>query len=361
MPAQSGHFLCNLVSYMHPDFISIVNEAWHDYDASREVINVQDISAKVSTNHVFQLLIDDNSRVIAKVSYFGTFDGFMEDHSLINALANNLPDPYDQFLSRSLIKKNQLYTYTYNDGLLKAWVVFYNPIGVDRMLPKVLNKKQIISLGSELAKFHKTCTRLINVLPDWSKTIKSDTDHLLGILSTDLGKFHHRGTIDEIRRQVDLLHENCQKLSVDSWSSIPVFVDWNIGNFSVTKENKFFSRWDYDWFRMSSRIMDFYFFSRVCSRAGDKTMFSYTINPVMEERFLLFLEAYHKEAPLSKDEILFMKEAYRFFILNYVIKDGRYFFHEIYATKLQQEAFDTYFPQLDQAFNPEKILKKLDL
>ena len=81
----------------------------------------------------------------------------------------------------------------------------------------------------------------------------------------------------------------------------------------------------------------------------------------MEDRFILFLKSYHKVNPLSVDEIRFMKEVYRFFILNYVIKDGRYFFHEIYATKLQKEAYETYFPSLDKEFDADKLIRALDL
>ncbi len=346
---------------MHIDFISIIENAWHDYDPSREVLNVNDISAKVSTNHVFRLRLEDESYIIAKLSYFGTFEGFREDHTLINVLANNLTNPYDNFLSRSLLKKNQLYIYVHEDSLLKAWVVFYNPIRVDKMLPKILNETQIETLGTELARFHKTCHRLRNNLPDWSKTLKSDTDHLNKILDSEVGQFQHRGMTDQIKSQIDVLHENLDRLCANDWDPIPVFVDWNIGNFSVTSDTQFFSRWDYDWFRMSSRVLDFYFFSRVCSTAGDKTIFSYNIDPVMEDRFMIFLKAYHEIYPLTAEEILFIKEAYRFFILNYVIKDGRYFFHEIYSTKLQKEAFDDYLPHLDDRFNPEKILRELKL
>ncbi|MEQ9021730.1 MAG: hypothetical protein RLN82_03110, partial [Pseudomonadales bacterium] len=148
---------------------------------------------------------------------------------------------------------------------------------------------------------------------------------------------------------------------VSEMPSIPVFVDWNIGNFSINKDYRFFSRWDYDWFRMSTRVMDFYFFSRVCSTIGDRTIFSYLVDPLMEDRFITFLKAYHKVYPLTAQEIKILKETYRFFILNYVIKDGRYFFHELYASRLQFEAHETYFPTLDKSFNEEKLLKALDL
>jgi hypothetical protein len=76
---------------------------------------------------------------------------------------------------------------------------------------------------------------------------------------------------------------------------------------------------------------------------------------------LWFLEEYHKEYPLTRNEVLFLKEAYRFFILNYVIKYGSYFFHSMYATRLQHEAFEIYFPLLDEQFNADKILRTLKL
>ncbi len=165
---------------------------------------------------------------------------------------------------------------------------------------------------------------------------------------------------DEIKKQSALFLENCEKINADAFHKIPVFVDWNIGNFSVSPSFRLYSRWDYDWFRMDSRMLDFYFLSRVVSDIGDRTVFSYYIGPLMEKRFLLFLTAYHEVYPLEEKEILFLKEAYRFFILNYVIKDGRYFFHEIFASKLQKEAYDIYLPSIEKDFNADIILKALN-
>lgn len=343
------------------DFTEIVRDAWFDYDGdTRPVKTITDISAKVSTNHVFMIELENGEKVIGKLSYFGNYENFLEDHTLINALALNLPAPYEYFVSHSLTKQSQVYTYRYVDSLLDAWVVFYKPIRVSKLLPRKLSKQQIETMGSELAKFHKTCTGLSGVLPLWSKTMDNDLLHLLEIMQTDIGQFEHRGYESFIKEQVDLFFENMDRLGAENFDTIPVFVDWNIGNFSVDRRGKFYSRWDYDWFRMSSRVMDFYFFSRVCSSAGDKTYFSYLINPLMEPRFMIFLKAYHKVFPLSEQEVYFMKEAYRFFILNYVIKDGRYFFHEIYSGRLQMEAYNTYFPNIDK-FDPSLILKELGI
>jgi len=343
------------------DFTKIVEEAWNDYDSSRLIKYVEDISAKVSTNHVYRIWFEEGGNIIGKLSYFGKYEDFVNDHKIVNALATNLTEPFENFVAKSLTKFGELYAYRYENTILDAWVVFYNPIQVGIKPPAIQSEKQIQLLAIELANFHLACHKVRNTLPQGFKQVNDDIHHLQQILETDEGKYEHRTNLDNIKKQCDLLFENMDKIGIQQKDSMPVFVDWNIGNFSVTKKFKFFSRWDYDWFRMSSRVMDFYFFSRVCSSAGDKTVFSYLIDPLMEDRFLVFLKAYHNVYPLTVSEVKFIKEAYRFFILNYVIKDGRYFFHEIYATKLQLEAHELYFPNLEKNFNEDKILKALNL
>jgi hypothetical protein len=64
---------------------------------------------------------------------------------------------------------------------------------------------------------------------------------------------------------------------------------------------------------------------------------------------------------LKADEIRFLREAYRFFILNYVVKDGNHFFSPEYAKKLRNEAFEIYLPSVDRDFDPEKIIKHLKI
>lgn len=343
------------------DFSEIVRQALEEYDSTRVIATIIDISAKVSTNYVFKVTFIDHSFIIAKLSYFGKYEHFVEDHTIINSLSNNLPAPFDNFLARSLMKGNSLFIYRFQNQILDAWVVFYRPIAIKKRSPKRLENEQIIKFGEQVALFHKACFNIRNTLPPSSKTLMVDMDYLLRIIETDYGRFEHRMHLDTIKMQVALFNENYTQLNAGAFDKIPVFVDWNIGNFSVSPSFKLFSRWDYDWFRMSSRMMDFYFLSRVVSDIGDRTVFSYNIGPLMEERFLLFLKAYHAVYPLTEVEILFLKEAYRFFILNYVIKDGRHFFHELFATKLQKEAYDIYLPSIEKEFNADIILKALHI
>ena len=246
-------------------------------------------------------------------------------------------------------------------GKKEAWVVFYNPTRILDRLPRRLEEHHIMKLGQQLGKFHKACSRVKNVLPKSSKTLRTDIAALQQQLEMNEKQFGSAMQVDFLKYHCDLFLKNRSNYNMKSFEVIPVFIDWNIGNFSVSPNLDLYSRWDYDWFRMSYRVLDFYFFSRVVSDRGDRTVFSYVIGPMMEDRFILFLKEYHKVNPLTADEIRFLKEAYRFFILNYVIKDGKYFFSEQYAKKLQSEAFEIYLPSVDRDFDAEKIIEALEI
>lgn len=339
----------------------IITKAWQGFDSSKEIKKVEDISAKVSTNHVYRVTFVDDDIVIAKISFFGQYENFKEDHRIIHALSNNLLYPFENVLGKSLLKNNQVYTFRYQENKMDAWVVFYNPIRTQQRLPKRLSESDIRKLGEQMGKFHKACAKLKNVLPKSSKTLRTDIYKLLESLDANPTLFGTRAKGDYLKHHCEQFLKNRNKLKVREFDVMPVFIDWNIGNFSVTEKLDLFSRWDYDWFRMSYRMLDFYFFSRVVSDVGDRTVFSYVIGPLMEERFIIFLQEYHKVNPLTKNEILFLKEGYRFFILNYVMKDGNYFFNEKYASKLQAEAFEIYLPSIDRDFDASRILEALKL
>ena len=344
------------------DYAEIIKLAWREFDGERhEIKGVYDVSAMVSTNHVYKVSFYEREPVFAKLSEYGNFQDFREDHIIINNLANNLEYPYQMFLAQSLVKRNELFIYLYHNANGSAWVVFYNPILIREKLPRRLEEKHIKKLGRELARFHKACTNVSNQLPHSSKNVIIDIQHLKRSIYKNEIKMcdDHK---DTILRHADYFLENADKANyMTEIETIPVFVDWNIGNFSVTGDGKFYSRWDYDWFRMSSRVMDFYFFSRVVSDVGDRTVFSYRVDTLMEDRFMLFLKEYHKVFPLTENEVRLIKEIYRFFILNYVVKDGPYFFRKYYSNKLIKEAYDTYFPAMDANYRVEKILKTLKL
>lgn len=323
------------------DFEKVVKDAWQAYDASRPIRSIKDISARVSTNHVYRIKFEDGTSIIGKLSYFGTYEHFVQDHTIINALSNNLPAPFHDCLARSLFKGDKLYVYKTEEESVPMWVVFYRPIVVKHKLPARLQEEHIEKLGIEFAKFHRACTIVRNTLPSSSKSMKSDVIELLNYLETEEGEFEYGAMIHMIREHCQAFLNFYESSSHQHIPIIPVFVDWNIGNFSITGRKRLYSRWDYDWFRMSTRMIDFYFFARIVSDVGDQTTFTYNIGVLKEERFLRFLSYYHEVYPLTKEEIMFLPEMYRFFLLNYVLKYGRYFFHAIYSNQLKLEALTT--------------------
>lgn len=343
------------------NYIEIIEQAWKAYDPSRIINDIADISATVSTNHVYKITFQDDDFIIAKLSTFGEYEHFKEDHRIIHSLANNLLYPFENLLAKSLLKNNRVFTYRFKKDKTDAWVVFYNPSRVMQRLPRRLDDSYIKSLGKQIGKFHLSCSRIRNVLPKSSKTLRTDINTLLERLEAPDQKFGSETEVHVLRSHCNLFLKNRLKCNAQNFETIPVFIDWNIGNFSVINKHELFSRWDYDWFRMSSRMMDFYFFSRVCSDVGDKTVFSYLIDPMNEDRFLLFLQEYHKVNPLLADEIRFLKEVYRFFILKYVVSDGFYFFNNQYAKKLLKEANEIYLPSIDKNFSADKIIDFLKI
>ncbi len=343
---------------MKLNFPEIVRAAWDNYDASGKILRITDISVRVSTNYVYKVEFENRGFVIAKLSYFGKFEHFKEDHTIINSLSNNLPYPYDNFLSRSLMLGTETYVFRYRHNENDVWVAFYRPVTIKHKLPARLDDKIIKKLGRGFADFHKACYSVRNTLPPSSKTFQSDTLDLIDILESADGKKRYGEHRAVLLHHCDVLLERTEKLNSEKLHRIPVFTDWNIGNFSVTGSYKLYSRWDYDWFRMSSRMMDFYFFSRVVSDVGDRTVWTYNIEPMSEERFITFLKSYHKVYPLIETEIRSLQEVYRFFILNYVVKEGHYFFENKYAEKLQREATEIYLPSIE-FFQPDSLLRAL--
>ena len=340
----------------------IIYAVWDGYGDPRRITGIIEVSARVSTNQVFRLELSDSSTLIAKVSSYGSYFLFREDHDRIHLLYTLLQGTrYAGLLADSLLRDGRIYTY-YDR---QVWVIFYHDVAKKHFLPRVLNEGQIASLARCMAEFHNQCDLLANQIPLTSKSIKSDIIHLLELLRDE-----HLAKIFRLRpRALRILDDQCQTflMNLDQfrygyWRKIPILIDWNLGNFSVEftgadatgtvqpqlTEFELYSRWDYDWFRIEPAVLDFYFCARVVSQIGDRTDFSYLVNPLLEPRFHIFLKAYHQTRPLAENDVLFLKEAYRFFILNYVILEGEHFFRSAYSRRLRNEAIEHYLPSLNQ-------------
>src|SRR4051812_14883070 len=71
--------------HMHDQkYESHLRDAWSAYGDARLIRSVVEVSAKVSTNRVYRLHLDDGASVVAKVSSYGSYFLFREDHDRIH-------------------------------------------------------------------------------------------------------------------------------------------------------------------------------------------------------------------------------------------------------------------------------------
>ena len=324
-----------------------VAAAWREYGDRRAVRRAEETSAHVSTNRVYRLHLDDGSTVMAKASNYGSYFLFAEDHDRLSEVSSLLAGTrWSGFLAGILPRDGR--PFRWYDGT--CWVVLYVDVPRGESLPRTLSQPDVECLGREVASFHLACAEASRRLPAPSHSMRSDMVALLSSVGDadralpGLGRDHG----EVVRRSAHELLVHLDRGDVDHWPKIPILVDWNLGNFSVVRGDgagfRLLTRWDYDWFRIDSRMLDFYFLSRVSSATGDRTAFTYSPHTLFEEQFLAFLRSYHEVAPLTRDEVLFLPWAYRFFVLNYVVRDGRRFFRSDLADRFRQEAVSTYLP-----------------
>lgn len=345
----------------------IVWTAWHALQNSRKVLSVEELSVHVSTNAVYRLVLERGGPVVAKVSSYGSFVHFRQDHQLVRQWHGLLQNGrFERFLAPVLGRDGQAFTFRGPSGHGgEAWVVFYEEIDAQQALPAKLSVDQIDSLGRELAGFHAECARVAPRLnPTW-KSLGSDIANLFDAVGNLSWRAEHH-IADSLESPIKA---HCQRFLIEAerlgyWKlqRIPVLVDWNAGNFSIREQRTgftFCSRWDYDWFRIEPRTLDFYFCSRVVRASGDEAAFSYSAQPLFEPRFLRFLKAYHSVFPLEEADLLLLREFYRFFLLNYVVRSGEHFFASSLWPRLISEAVHSQLPALDN-YPFEQLLQVLD-
>ena len=334
-----------------------VYELWETFGDARELVALEEFSANVSNNRVYRLTLDDKSGVFAKISNYGSYFLFREDHDRIDRLVRGLSTSrFSSFLAAPLIGPNGR-VHTYYNG--KVWAVLYREVEKRAQLPSILKPGQIETLAEEIADFHLACEAAARrvAVPATSVSIKSDVIHLLDLVSTRSTAKSFQLAPDEldvVRRHAHDFLFALDDAGYDDLQKLPILIDWNLGNFSIDPKPstghdtfRIYSRWDYDWFRIEPLVLDFYFLSRVSSETGDRTRFSYGAHTLTEPRFLRFVEAYHRVRPLREADILLLKEAYRFFILHYVLAVGDHFFRADLWADFQAQSVHRYLPSIE--------------
>src|SRR5262249_8101788 len=143
----------------------ILLEAFLDLGIDDGVVDVQETSARVSTNRVYRLSLASGRAVFAKVSSYGSYVHFRQDHLRIREWIDLLHgSPYESFRARVLLKNGDVYSYEHEG----EWVVFYEEAPRRGVLPRVLSDRQVENLGREMACFHRACNELSGGLdPTW--------------------------------------------------------------------------------------------------------------------------------------------------------------------------------------------------
>jgi Ser/Thr protein kinase RdoA (MazF antagonist) len=330
-----------------------IEAAWASLGDPRRITATTELSPHVSTNRVERLQLDDGSAVVAKVSSYGSYFLFREDHDRLSRLQRFLSGTrYRHLLAPSITKDGR--PFTWYDG--SHWIVFYELVEVREKLPRIITDEQVANLGEEMALFHRQCADVAPLIPRTSTSIRSDAVNLLSLVTegdSGLSTLRLRSDqIETVRAHAHAFLTRLDELGYDDIARIPVLIDWNLGNFSVETDPsgrfRLYSRWDYDWFRIEPRILDLYSVSRVASETGDRTEFTYGAHPLLEDRFRVLLRAYHRIFPLTREEVLMIGEAYRFFLLHYVIREAEAFFAPSLATVLRREAVDVHLPRYEQ-------------
>lgn len=341
------------------DHRAAVHAAWAEYGDPRHLVGLDEVSANVSTNRVYRLHLDDGSTLVSKVSSYGSYFLFVEDHERLRLCASLLDTTRfagmlaDVWTTRQdhLRPGERAHIFTWYDRTM--WAVFYDDVPRGEALPRVLTEDMIRNLGREMAEFHLACADLAPQIPGGSKTIKSDAIHLLDLLESPFAPRNFDlppEAIGLLWRHTHEFLERLVELGYDEWTKMPVLIDWNLGNFSVKPVDggfRLFSRWDYDWFRIEPRMLDFYFLSRVSSSTGDRTRFTYGAHTLVEPSFLAFIDSYTDVYPMSREELEFLPEVYRFFILNYVVREGARFFRSDLCAQFRRDAVRSYLPAFE--------------
>ena len=94
------------------DYAQIIKLAWKEFDGDRhEIKGVFDVSAQVSTNHVYKISFYLREPVFAKLSEYGNFEDFREDHIIYNdgkARGKPFPDLFNNAIRVLGIAKEQI-------------------------------------------------------------------------------------------------------------------------------------------------------------------------------------------------------------------------------------------------------------
>ena len=132
---------------------------------SARIVRVDEVSANVSTNRVYRVHLDDGSTSICKVSSYGSYFLFVEDHDRLSRCARLLDGTRFGGMLADVWTADATARPDLHLVRPDMWAVFYDDVPRGEALPRVLTTDQIENLGREIAEFHLACTDLAPRIP----------------------------------------------------------------------------------------------------------------------------------------------------------------------------------------------------
>ena len=126
------------------DVVETVREAWDAYGDPRPIKEVVEVSTMVSTNHVYRLELEGGSSVVTKVSSYGSYFLFREDHDRLHQCRELLQRTRHRNLLADVLSRDGR-IFTHYTGEL--WTVFYEDVPRRDVLPRILDDRQIDNLA----------------------------------------------------------------------------------------------------------------------------------------------------------------------------------------------------------------------
>ncbi len=218
---------------MYSGSLQLLSNAWTALGRRHKLQDIREISANVSTNRVYQLTLDNSHQVIAKLSSYGSYVHFRQDHLLINVWIRLLRRTrYRNLLAPILTKDEKVFTYREGDW----WAVFYEKAPFYDFLPPRLDDPCVLALGREMARLHLASIKSAKELPPTWKSLGSDIATLFDFLGSKAWREERHlpdAAEHSLRSQCEQFLSNAAELDYHKMPRIPVLIDWNIGNFSV--------------------------------------------------------------------------------------------------------------------------------
>src|SRR3954470_21777066 len=117
---------------MRDDVPAILTDAIRDFDHEDAPVWAEETSPGVSTNRVYRLTLASGRTLFAKVSSYGSYVHFRQDHMRIRQWNELLQGTaYERFLAPILCRNGEIYSFE-RDG---EWVVFYEEVQRRGVLP----------------------------------------------------------------------------------------------------------------------------------------------------------------------------------------------------------------------------------